>query len=49
MNSRDSNGISIVIVSYNTGDFLRRCLGSLNEDPSPLVRDIIVVDNASTD
>ena len=49
MNSRDSNGISIVIVSYNTGDFLRRCLGLLNEDPSPLVRDIIVVDNASTD
>jgi GT2 family glycosyltransferase len=49
MNSGEPTGISIVIVSYNTRDFLARCLGSLHGDPSDLVREIIVVDNASED
>jgi GT2 family glycosyltransferase len=49
MNSGASDGISIVIVSYNTREFIARCLRSLLEDPSDLVREIIVVDNASAD
>jgi GT2 family glycosyltransferase len=49
MNSRDSDGISVIIVSYNSGEFLRRCLSSLYGAPSPLVSEVIVVDNASTD
>jgi GT2 family glycosyltransferase len=49
MNPEVRGRISIVIVSYNTRDLLARCLGSLHEDPSDLVREIIVVDNASGD
>ena len=49
MNSEDPQGISIVIVSYNTREFLARCLASLQKDPSDLVREIVVVDNASSD
>jgi GT2 family glycosyltransferase len=49
MNSGASPDVSIIIVSYNTCEFLRRCLTSLREDPSRLVGEIIVVDNASTD
>jgi GT2 family glycosyltransferase len=41
--------ISIIIVSYNTRDFLRKCLGSLGSDASGLVGEIIVVDNCSGD
>jgi GT2 family glycosyltransferase len=38
------DSVSIVIVSYNTVNLLRRCLGSLD-----YYHEIIVVDNASTD
>lgn len=36
--------LSVIVVSYNTRELLRRCLGSLGE-----ADEIIVVDNASTD
>lgn len=39
--------ISVVIVNWNTRDFLEKCLGSLAEDRSNL--EVIVVDNASKD
>jgi hypothetical protein len=45
----DSRCISIVIVSYNTGEYLRKCLVSLREHPTELLGEIIVVDNASED
>jgi GT2 family glycosyltransferase len=41
--------LSIVIVSYNTADLLRRCLLSLPAGVGGLAHEIIVVDNASTD
>jgi GT2 family glycosyltransferase len=39
--------ISIIIVNYNSGEFLRNCITSLL--PSSLEMEIIVVDNASID
>jgi GT2 family glycosyltransferase len=44
-----NEGISVVIVSYNTGDFIGNCLASLGRDRSGLISEIIVVDNCSTD
>jgi GT2 family glycosyltransferase/O-antigen/teichoic acid export membrane protein len=41
--------VSVVIVSYNTVGLLRDCLASLHEHGGPLVGEVIVVDNASTD
>lgn len=42
--------LSIIIVSYNTKDFLFRCLKSVFENaPKAYTWEIIVVDNASTD
>jgi N-acetylglucosaminyl-diphospho-decaprenol L-rhamnosyltransferase len=40
--------VSVVVVSYNTRDWLLRCLGSLPEASSHEL-DVIVVDNASAD
>jgi GT2 family glycosyltransferase len=45
----ESEGLSIVIVSYNTGEYLKRCLTSLYQNSSDLLREVIVVDNASND
>lgn len=39
----------MVIVSYNCSDLLRACLESLEADASRQSREVIVVDNASTD
>ncbi|MGB1287195.1 MAG: glycosyltransferase family 2 protein [Aggregatilineales bacterium] len=39
--------LSVVIVNYNTRDFLRACLKSLQEQPCPV--EVIVVDNNSQD
>ena len=39
--------ISIIIVNYNSGEFLRDCINSLF--PSPIEMEVIVVDNASSD
>ncbi len=41
--------LSIVIVSYNVGNYLKNCLNSINKTASPLNPEIIVVDNNSTD
>jgi GT2 family glycosyltransferase len=41
--------ISILIVSYNTRDFISKCLESLRRDSSGLVGEIIVIDNCSSD
>jgi GT2 family glycosyltransferase len=40
--------VSLIVVSYNGADHLRRCIESLLCDPTPS-REIVVVDNASTD
>jgi GT2 family glycosyltransferase len=41
--------LSIIIVNWNGGDLLRRCLRSLAACPPSVSYDVIVVDNASTD
>jgi N-acetylglucosaminyl-diphospho-decaprenol L-rhamnosyltransferase len=45
----DAADLSVVIVNWNTGDLLRRCVaGIVTADPA-VAYEIIVVDNASTD
>ena len=41
--------LSIVIVSYNTKDFLIKCIQSIEETAKDFAYEIIVVDNASAD
>jgi hypothetical protein len=41
--------LSVIVVSWNTEDLLRRCLASLRVHLRSLSHEIIVVDNASTD
>ena len=41
--------LSIVIVNYNTRDFLRGCLSSIAAHSGELEVEVIVVDNASKD
>jgi GT2 family glycosyltransferase len=41
--------LSIVIVNYNGGDLLLRCLASIEQHPPPGSYEVIVVENASTD
>lgn len=41
--------LSVIIVSYNTKDYLRRALQSIKQSADKLDKEIIVVDNASTD
>jgi len=41
--------LSVVILSWNTEELLRRCLRALAEDGFPGEREILVVDNASRD
>ena len=41
---------SIIIVSFNTEDFLKKCLTSIKENVSSRIKyEVIVVDNASKD
>lgn len=53
MNARDSQPpmvtVSIVIVNRNTRELLRECLASVRADRSVPDREVIVVDNGSTD
>lgn len=53
MNERSSHSeldLSILIVNWNSGDFLRRCLESLeNQREEGVSFEVIVVDNASVD
>jgi GT2 family glycosyltransferase len=41
--------VSVVIVSYNTKDLTLDCIKSLNSDNSSINKEIIVIDNGSTD
>jgi len=41
--------LSICIVSWNTSELLDACLRSIAEAPDTVTREVIVVDNASTD
>jgi GT2 family glycosyltransferase len=41
--------ISVIIVSWNARGYLRDCLASIRETGGGLVREVIVVDNASSD
>lgn len=45
----DAPAISVVIVNYNGGDLLRRCLASLVAHPPARPMEVIVYDNASSD
>lgn len=45
----DKKRLSIVLVNYNSGNFLLRCLESLEQGKGSLGLDIWVVDNNSTD
>lgn len=44
-----NKNITIVIVAWNTRDFLKQCLRSVHESKKAFPFEIIVVDNASTD
>jgi GT2 family glycosyltransferase len=44
----DSDFVSVTIVTYNSGRFIRRCLESVLAQKYPL-KEVIVIDNASTD
>ncbi len=41
--------LAIIIVNWNGGEFLRKCLDSLVQFPPTISHEVIVIDNASTD
>ena len=41
--------LSVVIINWNTSDYLARCLESIRANPAPGELEVIVVDNASSD
>jgi GT2 family glycosyltransferase len=41
--------LSILIVSYNARDYLRRCLHSIREHPPSIRYEVLVIDNESSD
>jgi N-acetylglucosaminyl-diphospho-decaprenol L-rhamnosyltransferase len=41
--------LAVVIVNYNTGEYLERCLRSLEQHRGDIETDVVVVDNASHD
>jgi len=41
--------VSVIVVSYNTREILRRCLARLLEEMAGIPGEVIVIDNASTD
>ncbi len=41
--------LSIIIISYNTSDFLKECIESIQKNTKGINYEIIVVDNASSD
>jgi GT2 family glycosyltransferase len=49
MNCCNAPQVSVVIVSFNTRDLLRECLGSLAREAGGVPHETIVVDNASCD
>lgn len=49
MSEPASAELAVVIVNYDTGDWLRRCLASLAAHRGDIAIDVVVVDNASHD
>jgi N-acetylglucosaminyl-diphospho-decaprenol L-rhamnosyltransferase len=41
--------LAVVIVNYNTGDYLERCVASLETHRGDIAIDVLVIDNASVD
>ncbi len=41
--------LSIIIVNYNSGDYLKNCLNSIKKNIKKIVYEIIIVDNCSSD
>ena len=41
--------LAVVIVNFNTGDYLERCLASLDTHRGDITTDVLVIDNASHD
>ena len=41
--------LAVVIVNFNTGDYLQRCLASLEVHRGDIAVDVLVIDNASHD
>jgi N-acetylglucosaminyl-diphospho-decaprenol L-rhamnosyltransferase len=41
--------LAVIIVNYNTGDYLERCLASLDAHRGDVTTDVLVIDNASSD
>jgi N-acetylglucosaminyl-diphospho-decaprenol L-rhamnosyltransferase len=44
-----TRGLAVVVVNYNAGDYLPRCLGSVFASSGDLSVDVVVVDNGSRD
>lgn len=42
-------GLSIIIINWNSRDFLRDCLASIEQNRPPFPHEVIVIDNASYD
>jgi N-acetylglucosaminyl-diphospho-decaprenol L-rhamnosyltransferase len=49
MTRAEAAELAVVIVNYETGDYLARCLDSLRRHRGDAVLDVIVIDNASRD
>lgn len=49
MSDKPTPDVSVIIVSFNTCDLMRRCLDTLRERSEGVTTEVIVVDNASTD
>jgi N-acetylglucosaminyl-diphospho-decaprenol L-rhamnosyltransferase len=49
MTEAPTAALAVVIVNYNTGDWLARCLASLARARDGLAVDVVVIDNASVD
>jgi len=49
MTAPEAAELAVVIVNYNTGDYLERCLASLGTHRGDIAIDALVIDNASVD
>ena len=49
MPKRSDPELAVVIVNYNTGEYLERCLASLEAHRGDIRTDVLVIDNASRD
>ena len=49
MSERNAAELAVVIVNFNTGEYLERCLASLEAHRGDISLDVVVIDNASQD